>query len=149
MMMKTTMMMMMVMVSLVESRQMASLADVRNGALRAKRKLESEMRDPNFGVGLPAEVVRQIAFDQEAFWDYLSKNEDDSVATEDEERDARRIIAQMAELEQYLVKPDKIDQVIPLQRRVVDEIKTLMKKEPQSSKYIKEGLRREPFFPDQ
>ena len=48
-----------------------SLQDIRNGALRAKKKLEQEMKDPNLGKGLPADVARQIAFDQAAFWDYL------------------------------------------------------------------------------
>ena len=124
------------------------LQDIRNGALRAKKKLEKEMEDPNFAKGLPVDVARQIVFDQEAFWDYLSKAEDDYVGTEDEERDARRIVAQMAELEGDLVKPDKMDQVIPLQRRVVDEVRTLMKKEPQSAKYVKEGLQKEQYFPE-
>ena len=150
MMMMIMMIMMMMMITVVESRQMTrtSLQDIRNGALRAKKKLAAELKDPNFGKGLPADVVNQIVFDQEAFWDYLSKAEDDYVGTEDEERDARRIVAQMAELEGDLVKPDKMDQVIPLQRRVVDEVRTLMKKEPQSTKYVKEGLQKEQYFPE-
>ena len=149
--MKLTLLLLTVLIfQLSESRQTTrtKLQDIRNGALRAKKKLEKEMEDPNFAKGLPADVARQIVFDQEAFWDYLSKAEDDYVGTEDEERDARRIVAQMAELEGDLVKPDKMDQVIPLQRRVVDEVRTLMKKEPQSAKYIKEGLQREQYFPE-
>ena len=147
---KISLLLLTLLVHLIESRQMArtSLQDIRNGALRAKKKLEQEMKDPNFGKGLPADVARQIAFDQAAFWDYLSKAEDDYVGTEDEERDARRIVAQMAELEGDLVKPDKMDQVIQLQRRVVDEVRTLMKKEPQSAKYVKEGLQKEQYFPE-
>lgn len=122
--------------------------EVRRGALRAREKLMKEMERPEFAEGIPPDVAKQIAFDQMAFWDYLSKAEDTTDEDgPDAERDARRIIAEMAEIEDELVEPTKSDDVIKKHRRVVQELRHLASEEGQerATRAMQRGLAAEPY----
>ena len=69
-----------------------------------------------------------FSVDQAAFWDYMSKIKaptDSSETNPDAERDARRIIAEMSEIEKDLGNPDKIVDAVRKHMHVVEELKEL------------------------
>eukprot|EP00939_MAST-03C_sp_MAST-3C-sp1_P002007 g2007.t1 len=121
----------------------ASLRSMRNAALRRKKKLFEDMKNPNFEKGLSKDVARQLAFDQAAFWDYLSRSPPSAPSdNEDADRDGQRIIAEMAEIEDDLTKPEKMKEAFMLHRRVVDEVKNLAREmgQEKSVEAFKQGI---------